>query len=345
MLLPGVFRICSDLRTSRIRAVAAPPDGWQNLLTSGDVPLVSVVIPTYNRAQRLPRAIDSCLAQTYPNVEVIVVDDGSTDDTQALLARYVQEHGEDRVRTALLAHQGAWVARNKGLDLARGRYIQLLDSDDCLSPRKFELQVAALESSGNDLCVCDSRFVTDPPDPENDKTIRVKPDANLPGTIFAPLMRADRIGTDLRFQQMPGQYYDDRDFLFRYCLWVGQWDYVPEALGYYVRHGEARIINAGHAKPWSDLFNSVWTYYQSHKDCIPPTGRRTIRTGGLTLARKLLNRGRRDEARSICLRLLSVPGSLRQRITAFRIVVQSFLPMSITRRASTSKQRIHGGRR
>ena len=345
MLLPGARQIRSDLRTSRIRSVAAPPDEWQDLLTGGDIPLVSVVIPTYNRAQRLPRAIDSCLEQTYPNVEVIVVDDGSTDDTQALLARYVQEHGEDRVRTALLAHQGAWVARNKGLDLARGRYIQLLDSDDCLAPRKFELQVAAMESSGNDLCVCDSRLVTDPPDPENERTVRVKPDANLPGTIFSPLMRADRIGTDLRFQQMPGQYYDDRDFLFRYCLWVGQWDYVPQVLGYYVRHEEARISSAGNAKPWFDLFNSVWSYYRSHKDRIPPSGRRTIRTGGLTLARKLLNRDRRDEARSICLRLLSVPGGLRQRMTVLRIVVQSFLPASIGRRANISKQRIHGGGR
>jgi glycosyltransferase involved in cell wall biosynthesis len=107
-------------------------------------PLVSVVIPTHNRAYCLPEAIDSALQQTYPNVEVVVVDDGSTDETPAMMA---QRYGSDaRVRYVRQAKSGTNVARNHGLRTARGEMIALLDSDDAFLPWKLELQVACLEA-------------------------------------------------------------------------------------------------------------------------------------------------------------------------------------------------------
>lgn len=104
-------------------------------------PLVSVVIPTYNRARIIRKALDTALAQTYENIEIIVVDDGSTDDTETALADYA-----DKIRYIKQSNQGASAARNHGIREARGKYIAFLDSDDQWLPHKLERQVALMES-------------------------------------------------------------------------------------------------------------------------------------------------------------------------------------------------------
>jgi len=106
--------------------------------------LLSVVVPTFNRAYCLPRAIDSALAQTYHEVEIVVVDDGSTDGTAELIAG---RYGRDsRVRYLNQENAGVSAARNTGLRAARGQYIALLDSDDSWKPWKCELQIRCLEA-------------------------------------------------------------------------------------------------------------------------------------------------------------------------------------------------------
>jgi len=118
---------------------------------------VSVIIPTYNRAATLPRAIDSALEQTIDDLEVVVVDDGSTDDTESVLAAYE----DPRVRPVVHAtNQGANVARNTGLEHARGEYVAFLDSDDEWHPEKLERQLAALEDRSSDWVgvYCDTGY-------------------------------------------------------------------------------------------------------------------------------------------------------------------------------------------
>jgi len=108
-------------------------------------PLVSVVLPTYNRAQTLARAIRSVLNQGHQNLEVIVVDDGSRDNTAEVMATF----DDPRVRYARLErNQGASAARNHGLSLARGDYIAFQDSDDEWLLDKLERQVAAAQEAG-----------------------------------------------------------------------------------------------------------------------------------------------------------------------------------------------------
>ncbi|HWK51423.1 MAG TPA: glycosyltransferase family A protein [Steroidobacter sp.] len=126
-------------------------------------PLVSVIIPTYNRAALLCEAIDTVLAQSYQNTEIIVIDDGSTDDTTAA----VQQYG-DRIRYTRRPNAGVNAARNLGIKQARGEYLALLDSDDLWAPHKLELQVALLRYF-NDVGFTFSNFmIFRGPSPEAD---------------------------------------------------------------------------------------------------------------------------------------------------------------------------------
>jgi glycosyltransferase involved in cell wall biosynthesis len=109
------------------------------------VALVSTIIPVYNRAAMLADAVASVLAQTHRPIEILIVDDGSTDDTAAVAARLARDHPEVRVLTQQNAGPGA--AREAARAHARGEFIQHLDSDDLLFPRKFELQVAGLQAN------------------------------------------------------------------------------------------------------------------------------------------------------------------------------------------------------
>lgn len=102
--------------------------------------LVSAIIPTYNRERYLPAALDSALRQDYRPVEVIVVDDGSTDDT----ARLVRSHAG--VRYHYQPNQGPAAARNAGVAISRGALLAFLDSDDLWMPDKLRLQVEFLEA-------------------------------------------------------------------------------------------------------------------------------------------------------------------------------------------------------
>ena len=102
---------------------------------------VSVIIPAYNYARYIAEAIDSALAQTHAPLEVIVVDDESTDDTPRVLAAY-----GDRIRAIRQRNGGAGAARNTGIAAARGEYVAFLDADDVWLPRKLELQLQRFEA-------------------------------------------------------------------------------------------------------------------------------------------------------------------------------------------------------
>jgi glycosyltransferase involved in cell wall biosynthesis len=105
-----------------------------------NAPLVSIIIPCYNAAPWVGATIESALAQTWRATEIIVIDDGSTDNSCTLANRFAPRG----VRTFTQANRGASAARNHGLRVARGEFIQFLDADDLLSPDKIEAQVELL---------------------------------------------------------------------------------------------------------------------------------------------------------------------------------------------------------
>lgn len=113
--------------------------------------LISVVLPTYNRAADLKRAVDSVLNQTYPHFELIIVDDGSTDETIALINEIKDE------RVSFIKHsvnKGAAASRNTGIKISNGKYIAFLDSDDTWHPEKLEKQYEVFSKSDNSVGGC-----------------------------------------------------------------------------------------------------------------------------------------------------------------------------------------------
>ena len=93
-------------------------------------PKVSIIIPIYNTAERLPGCLDSVLGQTHQNLEIILVDDGSTDDSPAIIQTYAQK--DSRIKVITQKNQGQSAARNRGLKQATGDFISFLDSDDAI---------------------------------------------------------------------------------------------------------------------------------------------------------------------------------------------------------------------
>lgn len=117
---------------------------------------VSVVIPTYNRAECVETAVRSVLAQTHTDLEVLVIDDGSTDDTSDVIASI----RDSRVQYHPGENMGACAARNRGIALATGAYIAFQDSDDEWLPEKVATQLAAMNQQGFSVAMCRMRSTT-----------------------------------------------------------------------------------------------------------------------------------------------------------------------------------------
>lgn len=119
-------------------------------------PLISIIIPSYNRENLISEALDSVMEQTYTNWECIIIDDRSTDGTNAILKEYANRDSRFiTISKPLELRQGASTSKNLGLQIAKGEYIQFLDSDDILAENKLEKQIDALKNeNGKAISVC-----------------------------------------------------------------------------------------------------------------------------------------------------------------------------------------------
>lgn len=147
-------------------AYVLPPDWWFRAERSASYlryvanqPRVSTIIPCYNCEKWVRRAVQSCLDQTYPNIEIIVVDDGSTDRSLEVLRQFLP-----RIRVETGPNRGGNSARNRGFELSTGEFIQYLDADDYLEPEKIDRQVLFLEETKADVVYGDWRYRRHLPD-------------------------------------------------------------------------------------------------------------------------------------------------------------------------------------
>jgi glycosyltransferase involved in cell wall biosynthesis len=260
-------------------------------------PLVSVVIPTYNRTQQTIAAIESVLAQTYPNLEVIVVDDGSRDGSSQVIQRFISQrtNGCHQILFVRQPNQGASAARNTGISKARGEYIAFLDSDDSWDPEKLECQMQALEQFKNECgaCFTDARLV-------NNSGMDIS-SFQLHGRNYKHLMGIDRdalnslaasfsgfwvssllVRADIA-RQIGGfsqdiSFVEDRDFHFRLSL-VTSVAYVNKQL---VRTDRSPSPPGSGIRPWDKVEvqfqqqQRMLEKWLSMDDALPPDLRRTV---------------------------------------------------------------------
>lgn len=120
---------------------------------------ISVIIPIYNMEKYLKRALDSILRQSYKNLEIILVDDGSTDDSREICLSYVQN--DKRFCYYYQENKGVAAARNLGLEKSSGDFIAFLDPDDYIDSNMYECLLRAIKENGADIAVCGYRIVRD----------------------------------------------------------------------------------------------------------------------------------------------------------------------------------------
>ena len=119
---------------------------------TGGTPLISVIISVYNTAPYLPQCLESIICQTYKNLEIIVIEDGSTDSSGKICEEYACR--DRRISVKHRPHGGLSAGRNFGLKLARGEYVHFMDSDDYIDLDFYEAMLAAAASTGADMAVC-----------------------------------------------------------------------------------------------------------------------------------------------------------------------------------------------
>jgi len=179
--------------------------------------LVSVIIPLYNAEAYISECIKSVLAQTCPNIEVIIIDDGSTDNSAALAETFASSE----VKLYRQANKGASTARNYGLREAKGKYIQFLDADDLLSADKIEAQVGLLEQNPGCIAICDTVYFDDGTDPYQNKPVKewYSNGFNEPVDFLIKLYGGDLIGPNYGGMVQPNAWLTSRHVIDKAGLW------------------------------------------------------------------------------------------------------------------------------
>ena len=272
--------------------------------------LVSIIIPVYNRAQMLQEAVESALKQNYKPIEIIIIDDGSSDETSELAHSLAKRHSN--VSCIRTENQGPALARQTGLEQARGAYIQYLDSDDLLDPNKLVQQVAELQATTSaDVVYCRQALADSNGKIIEDNWMRTGEQhktmfpAMLAGRIWgtpAPLYRhtlLDKAGAWKKLSNLEDWEYDCRLAIYSTGL-----AYVDQSLVLVRRHAgehygniepkdhhkirdraEAFILIAGHAKAASINHNSL-EYRKFVRSCFH-VARQTAHAGLIDQARAL----------------------------------------------------------
>jgi len=212
-------------------------------------PLISVIVPVYKVEAYLAKCLDSLLAQTHKNLEIIAVDDGSPDNCGAILDDYAKKDG--RIRVIHQKNGGVSAARNAALAAATGEYLGFLDADDTAEPTLFETLLAAQQRDGTKLSVCGFHIAwedgTRTPQPAIDAAARLAPTAALAALISgAPFgnfmwnkLYARALFDGLTFPV--GSYFEEIPLMYRLFERAGAVSVIPDCLVNYLQRAGSTI--------------------------------------------------------------------------------------------------------
>ena len=237
-------------------------------------PLLSIIVPVYDVERYLPKCIDSILAQTFMDFELILVEDGSPDNCPALCDAAAEK--DARIRVIHQKNGGLSAARNAGLDAARGEWIGFVDSDDYIAPEMYEVLYKAVQSTGADLALCDYAEVDETGAPCQSMHIRLeKKDftgrdllKNATDSTIQPAwnkLYRRAIFVQLRYPE--GKLNEDLFLIPEVCLQIQKAVVVPKALYYYVQRGGS-IMSGNKTLRRFDAAEAAQRYW----DCLVENG-------------------------------------------------------------------------
>lgn len=209
---------------------------------------LSIIVPVYRAEQYLRKCLDSLVGQTIDDYEIILINDGSPDNSQSIIEEYKAAY-PDRIVSLVTDNGGQGRARNLGLDIARGEYIGFVDSDDWVDTAMYEKLYRAAKAQEADLVLCDFTEISDSGECRHVPTSDLSDRMLVQGSMCSKLTRRDLIG-DIRFPC--GLWYEDLAFSAKVTLKAKKLAAVPEGL-YYYRISNSSTMRNNNAKKNLDI--------------------------------------------------------------------------------------------
>lgn len=215
-----------------------------------DNPLVSVIVPAYNTAKHLPKCLNSIIKQSYQNLEIIIIDDGSTDNSSTIIERFAKN--DKRIKAIQQKNQGLSEARNNGVKKATGKYITFVDSDDQIAKTMIEKMVQAIIKTKANIAVCSFKEIypngktahfnrQKNPQKIYDTKNALKAMLQEQGFMVSSTMKLFPIDyfKDIKFPK--GMLHEDVNTTYKLIMKAERIIFIPDELYYYVHHDNSII--------------------------------------------------------------------------------------------------------
>lgn len=302
-------------------------------------PLISVIVPVYNVEKYLPKCLDSLLAQTWQELEIIVVDDGSPDNSWDIMQEYARR--DSRVRLIRQKNGGLSAARNAGVDAARGEWIGFLDSDDYVAPEMYETLYRVALKKNAQMAVCNLTYMT----PDGKSIPRTSPitkdevltGIQMMGRLAGPqnwyyIMATNKLYQRRLFEKVcfpVGKFHEDEYTAHLFYWQCESVAVIKDAMYYYVQqegsimHTESvrkRVDGAAGMLERADFALEHEVYGLAFASCNGALGRIVFAKDGSEEEQQTLRQVREQADRTID-RLLRVPGyrTEKAKVALFRL--------------------------
>lgn len=225
---------------------------------------VSVIVPIYNVEKYLDKCLNSLVHQTLEEIEILAINDGSPDESQKIIDRYMQEY-PDKVKGLIKPNGGIASVRNFGIEHATGEYIGYLDGDDYVEPDMFEKLYNAAKKEDSDVAICDFFFTyEDHEDPfvegpyYSSKEMMIK----LHAVLWNKIYRTDFV-RELGIKFIEGYRYEDASYMYKLAPNMKKFVFVNEPMLHYVQRPGSSMASHNHkVKEVVYIFEDIYAYFK-----------------------------------------------------------------------------------